>query len=132
MPPAVLWFVLSTGARRGDRDGRADRRRALAADRHAGDAATETFRSWSNYQGLVMTVHGDELALALAPWRGRYAIASDGYSPAVTIGYALGEHVLVFGPGTSHARHDDILTDFRELEGRDILIVRRRDYSPAD
>ncbi len=73
-----------------------------------------------------MTVHGDELARALAPWRGRYAIAADGYSPAATIGYALGEHVLVFGPGTSHARHDDILTDFRALDGRDILVVGAR------
>jgi hypothetical protein len=133
--PAVLWFALSAGARS---RAAAIATAGLIAAAHwllIGTLAmlpTETFRSWSNYQGLVMTVHGDELARALAPWRGRYAIASDGYSPAVTIGYALGEHVLVFGPGTSHARHDDILTDFRELEGRDILIVRRRDYSPAD
>ncbi|MGE0808716.1 MAG: ArnT family glycosyltransferase [Burkholderiaceae bacterium] len=86
---------------------------------------TETFKSWRSYPGLVMTVHGDELSAALAPYRGRFAIASDGYSPAVTMGYNLGEYVFVFGPGSSHARHDDILTDFRRLEGRDILVVLR-------
>ncbi len=141
--PAVLWFVLSSGART----------RALALAVAGLIAAlhwmvigalallptgafrslpTETFRSLPDYQGLVMTVHADELARALAPWRGRYAIASDGYSPAATLGYALGEHVMVFGPGTSHARHDDILTDFRTLDGHDILIVRRRSQTIAD
>lgn len=133
--PAVVWYLLSSSARaRAAAIGTA----GLIAVAHwllIGALAlvpTEAFKSWSNYQGLVMTVHADELARALAPWRGRYAIASDGYSPAVTIGYALDEHVLVFGPGTSHARHDDILTDFRELDGRDILIVKRRDYSRGD
>ncbi len=133
--PAIVWFMLSAGARA----------RAVATVVAGLIAAahwlligvlalvpTEAFRSSDSYQGIVMTVHGDELARALAPWRGRYAIASDGYSPAATIGYALGEHVLVFGPGTSHARHDDILTDFRALDGRDILIVRRKEVSTDD
>jgi hypothetical protein len=127
--PAVLWFAFTASAR--------SMARALAfasvfALLHwvvIGALAvvpTEAFRAWSGYPGLVMTVHGDELAAALAPWRKTHVIASDGYSPAVTIGDALGEHVIVFGRGTSHARHDDILTDFRELDGKDILIVRRR------
>ena len=133
--PAVLWFVLASGARA--RAGALAAAGLIAAAHWVVIGAlalvpTEAFRSLSNYQGVVMTVHADDLARALAPWRGRYAIASDGYSPAVTIGYALGEHVLVFGPGTSHARHDDILTDFRALDGRDILIVRRKDVSAAE
>jgi hypothetical protein len=83
-----------------------------------------------------MTVHADELARELAPWRGRFAIASSGYSPAVTMGHGMREYVFVFGAGSSHARHDDILTDVRKLAGRDILIVRkdadytREDYDP--
>jgi hypothetical protein len=41
----------------------------------------------------------------------------------------------VFGAGTSHARHDDIVTDVRRFAGKDILIVRRdpppeQDYRP--
>lgn len=133
--PAVLWYALAAGQR--------SRARALAvatlialahwiAIATLAALPTEAFRSWGSYAGLVMTRHGDELARALAPWRGTHVIASDGYSPAATIGYALDEHVIVFGRGTSHARHDDILTDFRELEGRDILIVRRRDDRLAE
>jgi 4-amino-4-deoxy-L-arabinose transferase-like glycosyltransferase len=132
--PAVLWFALSASARS---MARALAVAALIAIAHwllIGALAalpTETFRAWKGYQGLVLTVHTDELAQALAPWRGSHVIASDGYSPAVTLAYALGEHVVVFGPGTSHARHDDILTDFRALDGRDILVVRRRDAAPG-
>ncbi|MCD6673446.1 MAG: glycosyltransferase family 39 protein [Burkholderiaceae bacterium] len=128
--PAVLWFALTASAR--------SMARALAfasvfallhwvAIGALAALPTEVFRAWSGYPGLVMTVHGDELAAALSPWRTTHVIAADGYSPAVTIGNALGEHVIVFGRGTSHARHDDILTDFRALDGKDILIVRRRD-----
>jgi hypothetical protein len=62
-------------------------------------------------------------------------LAADGYSPAVTMGFNLDEYVMVFGPGSSHARHDDILTDFSTLDGRDILVIskdgdRQVDYSP--
>lgn len=126
--PAVLWFGLSADAR--------SRARALAfamilalvhwiAIAVLAALPTETFRSLSEYPGIVMTAHGDELGQALGPWRDSHVIASGGYSSAATVGYALGERVIVFGPGTSHARHDDILTDFRALDGRDILIVLR-------
>lgn len=127
--PAVLWFACTAGARS---MARALAFAAVFALLHwiaIGVLAAlpiETFRAWSSYPGLVMTVRSDELAHALEPWRDTHVIASDGYSPAVTIGHALGEHVVVFGRGTSHARHDDILTDFRALDGRDFLIVRRR------
>jgi hypothetical protein len=33
--------------------------------------------------------------------------------------------VPVFGPGSSHARHDDILTDWRAYQGRDLTILGR-------
>jgi hypothetical protein len=49
----------------------------------------------------------------------------DGYSNAVTLGYNLRRYVLVFGQASSHARHDDILTDFRALGGSNMLILRK-------
>ena len=88
-------------------------------------APLQWFARLSSYPGLVMTLAPQALGEALAPWRGRFAVASDGYSAAVTMGFNLGEYVFVFGPGSSHARHDDMLTDLRKLEGRDILIVRK-------
>src|SRR6266568_3045821 len=41
-------------------------------------------------------------------------------------------HVIVFGAASSHARHDDILTDFRRLDGRDILVLRKTPAEDAD
>ncbi|HRO59583.1 MAG TPA: glycosyltransferase family 39 protein [Burkholderiaceae bacterium] len=134
--PAVLFFVLVSGSRA--------RARALVV---AGGIAlahwiligvlvalpTETFRHWKGYPGLVMTVHADELVEALEPWRGRFAFASSGYSPAVTLAHSLGEYVFVFGRGSSHARHDDMMTDLRALAGRNVLVVRKdARFVPAD
>ncbi|HLT28342.1 MAG TPA: glycosyltransferase family 39 protein [Zeimonas sp.] len=128
--PAVLWFACTASARAMARALAFAAALALLHWIAIGVLAAlpvETFRDWRSYPGLVMTMHVDELASALEPWRTTHAIASDGYSPAVTLGHALGQHVIVLGPGTSHARHDDILTDFRALDGADILIVLRRD-----
>lgn len=96
----------------------------------------ETWHRWWKYDGIVMIVAADELLARLKPYERDFAFAADGYSPAVTLGYNAGRPFFVFGPGSSHARHDDILTDFRRLDGRNILIVRKnppqleRDYAP--
>lgn len=64
-----------------------------------------------------------------------FEFAADGYSPAVTLSHYAGRYVFVFGEGSTHARHDDIMTDFRRLAGRDILVFRKNpprmeDYQP--
>jgi len=43
----------------------------------------------------------------------------------VTLGYNLRRYVPVLGMGSSHARHDDILTDWRTQDGRDITVLRK-------
>jgi hypothetical protein len=99
---------------------------------------TERFSRWKSYPGLVMTLHGDELIAALEPWRADHVWATEGYSPAVTIGFAdrarrdnRTDRVIVFGPASSHARHDDILTDFRTIDGRDVLVILRAAPDPT-
>ncbi len=109
----------------------------------------ETFQRLRKYDSVVMAFRGDELLAALKPFEGKYVFAANGYSPAVLLSYAAAEagfvaqrgaaghpreawrthYFHVFGPASAHARHDDILTDFRRLDGQDILIVRK---SPAD
>jgi len=37
-----------------------------------------------------------------------------------------------FGPGSAHGRHDDILTDFRALDGKDILVFRKTAAEPDE
>jgi hypothetical protein len=38
----------------------------------------------------------------------------------------------VFGTASSHGRHDDIVTDFRKLAGKNILVLRKNPPNPAD
>jgi hypothetical protein len=104
----------------------------------------ETFSRLRQYDGVVLTFATDDVLSALAPYEGRYVVMADGYSPAVTLGWAArragfkttagiadvpAHYVPVFGPASPRARQDDILTDFRKLDGADILIVRK---TPAE
>jgi hypothetical protein len=87
------------------------------------------------YAGVVQTVKHEELIAALGSDVSRYELMTDGYSPSVTMGYNHRRYWPVFGPASSHARHDDILTDFRTLAGRDILVLTKEapdlaDYTP--
>lgn len=87
------------------------------------------------YAGVVQTVRGDEVIAALGDDVTRYVLMTDGYSPSVTMGYQHRRYWPVFGPASSHARHDDMLTDFRALAGRDILVLTKEapalaDYTP--
>jgi hypothetical protein len=76
-----------------------------------------------------------ELAAAVAADHAGRVLATDSYASAALFEYHLREPVAVFGRGTSHARQDDLDTDWRTLEGRDLLILRRepplaQDYAP--
>lgn len=87
------------------------------------------------YAGVVQTVKTDEVIAALGEDVTRYELMTDGYSPSVTVGYNHRRYWPVFGPASSHARHDDMLTDFRRLDGRDVLVLSKKapvltDYTP--
>jgi 4-amino-4-deoxy-L-arabinose transferase-like glycosyltransferase len=105
----------------------------------------ETFQRLRQYDSIVQGAKADELLAALQPYEGKYAFAADGFSPASTLSYGAAiagfiaqpearepwrrHYVFVFGSTSHHGRHDDILTDVRALDGRDILVVRKQ---PAD
>ena len=90
---------------------------------------------WKNsrlYDGIVFHVKTAELLQRLEPYAGKYAFSADGFSPAVTASYASGKYFFVFGTASSHGRHDDILTDFRTLAGKNILVLRKNPPNPED
>ncbi|TSA15044.1 MAG: glycosyl transferase family 39 [Betaproteobacteria bacterium] len=90
---------------------------------------------WKNnrlYDGIVFHVKTAELLQRLEPYAGRYEFSADGFSPAVTASYASGKYFFVFGTASSHGRHDDIVTDFRLLAGKNILVLRKNPPNPAD
>ena len=90
---------------------------------------------WKNsrlYDGIVFHVKTKELLQQLEPYAGKYEFSADGFSPAVTASYASGKYFFVFGTASSHGRHDDILTDFRKLAGKNILVLRKNPPNPDD
>ena len=76
--------------------------------------------------GAVIMLKPAELLEYLDPYRGKFTLASDGYSTAAIMSYHAQEDFLVFGEASSHARHDDIVTDFRALQGRNILVFLKK------
>lgn len=84
-----------------------------------------TWKPSKLYDGIVLTVRADELLARLQPYAADYLLATDGYSPAATLAYAAQRPVAVFGEGSFHARQDDLMTDWRAHDGRNVLILRK-------
>lgn len=103
----------------------------------AGMFAVVPLEAWQSnrlYSRLVLQFRTTELVEKLAAYRD-FEPATDNYTLSSIVSYYAGRYFFVFGAGTSHARHDDIVTDVRRFAGRDILIVRReappeQDYRP--
>lgn len=83
------------------------------------------------YDSLVTMERTDQVLARLArEWpelgRGDARLAAGGYTLASLLSFAAGERVVVFGQGSHYARQDDLWTDWRELAGRDLLLVAKR------
>ncbi len=104
-----------------------------------GVAAALPLEAWRGsaylHSRLVLMARTGEVLAALGSLRERYALAADSYSIAAHLAYRSRRDVPVFGAGSSHARQDDIQTDWRGYDGRDLLVLRREapplaDYRP--
>lgn len=133
--PAVMWFALSTS---GSEVAAALRAAVAIAAFHwiaiaaLAAAPIAWFAPLGMQDDLVMALRPAALNARIAPYLDTHVIAAPGYSPAATIGFNLGRRVPVFGSGSAHARQDDMLTDFRPLDGRDILVISKEDPDPED
>jgi len=89
----------------------------------------ETWKWKDYYPGIVLTVDPRPILDKLKPYEGKYVLASDNYAVSSTLGYVAQKYgqsrFIVFGEGSYHGRQDDIDTDFRALDGRDILILTK-------
>jgi len=91
----------------------------------------ETWKRSNLYDGIVLTFETDKLIEQLRPFDD-YAWASDGYSNAATLSYHSPKRFMVFGEGGYHARQDDFITDWRQHDGRNILILIKSRTATAD
>lgn len=90
--------------------------------------ATQPIERWQGnrlYDGIVFHFRINDVLAQIKPYESEFEIAADGYSAAVTATYYRGRYVFVFGEASSHARHDDIVTDFRKFAGRNIAVLRK-------
>jgi 4-amino-4-deoxy-L-arabinose transferase-like glycosyltransferase len=85
----------------------------------------ETWQGRRLYQNAVLLADTPAVLRALDAALPGAAPAYESYSMAAVLSFHARRTVPVFGPGSSHARHDDILTDWRAYEGRDLVILRR-------
>jgi hypothetical protein len=92
----------------------------------------EAWQKTRLYDGIVLSFEHRAIGRELETYRKDWVLAMDGYSNAVTLGYNLGQYVVVFGEASSHARHDDLVTDFHALAGRNFLILRKSEPNPDD
>jgi len=92
----------------------------------------ETWKNTRFYTRLVVLFDPASVLRPLAPLLEGAVLANEGYSTAALLSYHTKRNVPVFGPGSSHARHDDILTDWRAYQGRNFVIQRREEPTLAE
>jgi 4-amino-4-deoxy-L-arabinose transferase-like glycosyltransferase len=85
----------------------------------------DTWKDLRLYPRIVMLADPQAVLEPLGPLLARYRLAADSYSMAAELSYHTGRHVPVFGAGSSHARQDDIDSDWRRYDGSDFLILLR-------
>jgi hypothetical protein len=95
----------------------------------------DTWQASRFYPRLAFPGRLAELVAAASPEFAGRELAADSYPAAALLEFHLRRPVAVFGGGTAHARQDDIDTDWRRLDGKDLLILRRappprQDYAP--
>ena len=81
------------------------------------------------YPFIVFGTHTNQIIAELDRVGGDYVYATDNYTVSATAAYRGKRDVIVFGSGSQHGRQDDQLTDFRKLDGRDILVLK---FAPHD
>ncbi|KAA3629561.1 MAG: hypothetical protein DWQ09_04805 [Proteobacteria bacterium] len=81
------------------------------------------WRAAKAYPEIVFLLHTEEVAQALDAIDDKSALFTTSYTPAAMLTHRIDRPVGVFGVGSRYARQDDMLTDFRKLNGKDAMIL---------
>jgi len=92
----------------------------------------ETWKSASFYSRITFPGRAQELLAKVEPQFPAHVLAADSYASAALFAYYARKPVPVLGMGTSHARQDDITTDWRTYAGKDFVILRREAPAPGE
>jgi len=75
---------------------------------------------------ITDAIHGDWVWTELEPLARERKVFTKSYASSARMSYQAGQHIGVFGGGSHHAREDDKLTDFSQLDGQNFLIYLKR------
>ncbi len=75
------------------------------------------------YKTLVIGYYPKEILAKVSQYQSDYVFATDSYALSAQLSYHARQHFMVFGDGSYHARQDDLITDFRLLKNKNILII---------
>lgn len=92
----------------------------------------QTFKFHRYYADIVMGFHGDEISDAIAPYGAEYTFATPGYTTAALMAYHSRRHFVVFNDDDRNGRNDDKVTDFRRLDGKNLLILSTLRVKPKE
>lgn len=77
----------------------------------------------TKYASLVFNLKHRQIRQQLNPYEQQgYIICSTSYAKSTLFSIDSGHYSPVFGKGTFHARHDDLLTDFKTLQHKNFAI----------
>jgi hypothetical protein len=83
------------------------------------------------HRDLVSTWRINELVAKFESLGGGRRLATEGYPSSALFTYKSGKHFALFGAGSRHGRQDDQWTDFRDWDGKDVLIFLRPAKNPG-
>ncbi|MFH1367789.1 MAG: glycosyltransferase family 39 protein [Elusimicrobiota bacterium] len=85
----------------------------------------EYMKNNKNYNMIVMGMSPGSVVSEVKPYEKDFALCTESYAESAVISYYYGKYFFVFGGGSHHGRQDDMITDFRQLKGGNILILRK-------
>lgn len=80
----------------------------------------------ASYYGLLLGLHRDEFIEQFTSLPPGFVYATGSYVDSALLEQASGARFIVFGDGSKYGRQDDLLTDWRALDGGNIAVLRTR------
>ena len=76
-------------------------------------------------ENLIFGKYPEEVLAELKPYEKDYTFATISYGMSSVASYYSRKHFIVFDKASFHAREDERLTDYKKLNGKNILIFKR-------
>lgn len=80
-------------------------------------------------ENLIFGKYPQEVLEKLKPYEKDYTFATISYGMSSVASYYANKHFIVFDKGSFHAREDDRLTNYKKLDGQNILIFKRTEIN---